>query len=189
MILLIDNYDSFTYNIAHALAELGEEVRVVRNDAMTPTEAEALHPDYLVISPGPGRPEDAGLSIDLIGTLGRRLPVLGVCLGQQAIAFAFGATVGRAGQLVHGRASRVYHDGTGLFAGLPSPIKAGRYHSLAVTEESLPSCLFVTAQTTDGEIMGIRHCSLPVEGVQFHPESILTTHGKRIFQNFLGRKS
>ncbi len=191
MILLIDNYDSFVYNVAHALGALGETVKVVRNDAVTPDQALAMAPDSLVISPGPGTPDDAGVSRAIIETFLGRVPILGICLGHQCIASVLGGTVQRARHLVHGKLSRVYHDGAGLFAGLPSPMKATRYHSLAVAEEDLPACLEVSAQTTDGEIMGVRHRDHPVEGVQFHPESFLTERGRRLFQNFLalqGRK-
>ncbi len=186
MILLIDNYDSFTYNAAHGLAMLGGDVQVRRNDRMTVKEAEELEPDYLVISPGPGGPRDAGVSMDLIATFAGSIPILGICLGHQCIGEVFDGRVGPASSLVHGKTSRIYHDGAGLFAGLKSPFEAGRYHSLAVEESSLPACLQITAQTAEGEIMGIRHRTLPVEGVQFHPESILTPQGQGIFRNFLG---
>ena len=185
MILLVDNYDSFTHNVAHALGSLGREVRVVRNDAITEAEAFALGPEALVISPGPGRPQDAGISSALIRVFAGRIPVLGICLGHQCIADVFGGAIRPARALVHGKTSRIYHDGAGLFAGLPSPLTAARYHSLAVAEENLPACLEVSAQTTDGEIMGIRHRDHPLEGVQFHPESFLTAHGKRLFRNFV----
>lgn len=185
MILLIDNYDSFVYNVAHALGELGQELRVLRNDAITQEEAAAMKPDYLVISPGPGRPEDGGISSALIQLFCTEIPVLGVCLGHQCIAGVFGGEIHSAQTLMHGKTSRIYHDGAGLFAGLPSPITATRYHSLAVAEESLPDCLQVSAHTIDGEIMGLRHKEYPVEGIQFHPESILTPRGKTIFANFL----
>jgi len=189
VILLIDNYDSFTYNISHALGALGADVQVLRNDAVTVEQGEALAPSHVVLSPGPGRPESAGLSVSLLERLGSLVPVLGVCLGHQCIASAFGARVGAARSLVHGKASRIYHDGSGVFSGLPSPVEATRYHSLAVDEATLPDCLEVTAQTTDGEIMGLRHRELPVEGVQFHPESVLTRHGERMFRNFLNYRS
>ncbi len=185
MILLIDNYDSFTYNVAHGLAELGAEVRVARNDLITEAEARAMKPDRLVISPGPGGPKDAGVSMDFLRAFAGEIPILGICLGHQCIAEVFGGRVGPAASLVHGKTSRIYHDGSGLFSGLPSPIEAGRYHSLAVEEASLPACLEVTAQTTDGEIMGIRHRTMAVEGVQFHPESVLTAQGRAMFRNFL----
>jgi anthranilate synthase component II len=185
MLLMLDNYDSFTYNLVHLFEELGVEVRVFRNDAITPGEAEALAPTHLVVSPGPGRPEDAGVSVELIRRLGPTTPTLGVCLGHQAIIEAFGGEVGQARALLHGKASPVEHDGKGVFAGLPETIEAGRYHSLAATR--VPDELEVTARTPDGEVMGVRHRELPVEGVQFHPESVLTPLGPRLARNFLGR--
>ena len=183
MLLLIDNYDSFTYNLVHLFEELGAEVRVFRNDAITVEEAEALAPDQLVISPGPGRPEDAGVSVELIRRLGPRVPTLGVCLGHQAIVEAFGGEVGQARALLHGKASPVEHDGQGVFRGLPAPLEAGRYHSLAAL--TVPDELEVTARTPDGEVMGVRHRELPIEGVQFHPESVLTPLGPDLARNFL----
>ncbi|MHC5040647.1 MAG: anthranilate synthase component II [Planctomycetota bacterium] len=191
MILLIDNYDSFTHNIAQALGARGADVRVARNDAFSVDEALSLNPEALVISPGPGTPGDAGISTRLILRLAAAVPVLGICLGHQCIAAAFGGTVRPASALVHGKTSLVYHDGAGLYAGLGGPFEATRYHSLAVAEAGLPEALEVTAQTAEGEIMGIRHRRFRVEGVQFHPESILTERGGRIFRNFLnfGRKS
>ena len=183
MLLMVDNYDSFTYNLVHLFEELGAEVRVFRNDAITADEAEALAPSHLVISPGPGRPEDAGVSVELIRRLGPATPTLGVCLGHQAIVQAFGGEVGRARALLHGKASEVEHDGAGVFAGLPQPFDAGRYHSLAATR--VPDELEVTARTPDGEVMGVRHRSLPIEGVQFHPESVLTPLGPQLGKNFL----
>ena len=183
MILLVDNYDSFTYNLVHLLEQLGAEVVVRRNDAITVDEAEALAPDRLVISPGPGRPEDAGVSVALIRALGPSVKTLGVCLGHQAIGQAFGGEVGAARALVHGKASRVRHDGEGVFRGLPEEIDAGRYHSLAAL--SVPAGLVVTAHTADGEVMGVRHATLPIEGVQFHPESVLTPDGPRMMESFL----
>ncbi len=183
MILLIDNYDSFTYNLAHLFGELGAEVNVVRNDAITIAEAEALAPDQLVISPGPGRPEDSGVSIPLIETFAGRIPILGVCLGHQAIVAVFGGTVGAAQELVHGKATTVTHNGAGLFTGMPQGFEAGRYHSLAAT--SVPDILEVTATAADGEVMAVRHKSLKVDGVQFHPESVLTPLGSDIARNFL----
>jgi anthranilate synthase component II len=185
MLLMLDNYDSFTYNLVHLFEELGVEVRVFRNDAITPGEAEALAPTHLVVSPGPGRPEDAGVSVELIRRLGPTTPTLGVCLGHQAIIEAFGGEVGQARALLHGKASPVEHDGKGVFAGLPETIEAGRYHSLAATR--VPDELEVTARTPDGGVMGVRHRELPVEGVQFHPESVLTPLGPRLARNFLGR--
>jgi anthranilate synthase/aminodeoxychorismate synthase-like glutamine amidotransferase len=186
MLLMLDNYDSFTYNLVHLFEELGADVRVFRNDAITVEEAEALAPSHLVISPGPGRPEDAGISVELIRRLGHTTPTLGVCLGHQAIVEAFGGAVGQARALLHGKSSEVEHDGKGVFAGLPERIQAGRYHSLAAT--SVPEELEVTARTADGEVMGIRHRSLPIEGVQFHPESVLTPLGPQLGDNFLARR-
>ena len=182
-LLLIDNYDSFTWNVVHLFEELGAEVAVYRNDEITPGEADALAPDRLVISPGPGRPEDAGLSVELIKHLGPRVPTLGVCLGHQAIIEAYGGEVGQAQALLHGKASRVRHDGEGIFAGLPEEIEAGRYHSLAAVR--VPDELVVTARTEDGEVMGVRHREHSIHGVQFHPESVLTPDGIRIARNFL----
>jgi anthranilate synthase/aminodeoxychorismate synthase-like glutamine amidotransferase len=182
-VLVIDNYDSFTYNLVHLFEELGAEVIVRRNDAITPDEAEALAPDRLVVSPGPGRPIDAGVSLEMIRRLGPHVPTLGVCLGHQAIVEAFGGAVGQAQALLHGKASRVRHDGLGVFRGLPEEIEAGRYHSLAAT--TVPADLEVTARTEDGEVMGVRHVELPIEGVQFHPESVLTPEGPAMGRNFL----
>ena len=183
MILVIDNYDSFTYNLVHLFEELGAEVRVHRNDAIDPDEAERLAPTHLVVSPGPGRPRDAGVSLELIRRLGPHVPTLGVCLGHQAIVEAFGGEVGRARALLHGKASTVEHDGKGVFAGLPRELEAGRYHSLAATR--IPDELEVSARTADGEVMGVRHRELPIEGVQFHPESVLTPLGRDLLENFL----
>jgi anthranilate synthase/aminodeoxychorismate synthase-like glutamine amidotransferase len=180
---MVDNYDSFTYNLVHLLEELGAEVLVYRNDAITPDEAVALAPDRLVISPGPGRPADAGVSVAMIDRLGPTTPTLGVCLGHQAIVEAFGGHVGRAKALLHGKASTVHHDGKGIYAGLPEAIEAGRYHSLAALD--VPDVLEVTSHTDDGEVMGVRHRSLPIEGVQFHPESVLTPLGAELARNFL----
>ena len=185
MILVLDNYDSFTYNLVQLLGSLGCEVQVHRNDRITIQEIERLRPSHLVISPGPGRPEDAGLSVEAIRQL--KLPILGVCLGHQALAVAFGGEVVRAERQLHGKVSGVYHDGLHLFQGLSNPFEATRYHSLIVREETLPAELRVTAWTDDGEIMGLRHTERPLEGVQFHPESILTGEGRRILRNFLGR--
>jgi anthranilate synthase component II len=184
VILLVDNYDSFTYNLAHLFGELGEEVIVRRNDALSGAEAARLAPDRLVVSPGPGRPADAGASLEIIDRLASTTPTLGVCLGHQAIVEAFGGEVGQARELVHGKPCLVRHDGTGLFAGLPAELEVGRYHSLAATQ--LPDVLDVTARTDDGEVMAVRHRELPVVGVQFHPESVLTPNGREIAQNFLG---
>ncbi len=183
MLLMIDNYDSFTYNLVHLFEELGAEVRVFRNDAITVEEAEALAPDQLVISPGPGRPADAGVSVELIRRLGPHVPTLGVCLGHQAIVEAFGGEIGQARALLHGKSSPVEHDGKGVFRGLPDPLDAGRYHSLAALQ--IPDELEVTARTPDGEVMGVRHRTLPIEGVQFHPESVLTPLGPNLGRNFL----
>lgn len=184
MVLVIDNYDSFTYNLVQYLGELGAEVLVRRNDQVTLDEIAALRPERIVISPGPGNPEDGGISNDVIRACGPATPVLGVCLGHQCIGHVYGGVVTRAPRLMHGKTSSVYHNGQGLFNGVPSPFKATRYHSLIV-EEPLPEVLQVTAFTRDGEVMALRHRDYPVTGVQFHPESILTEHGKRILQNFL----
>jgi anthranilate synthase/aminodeoxychorismate synthase-like glutamine amidotransferase len=183
MILLVDNYDSFTYNLAHLFGELGAEVVVRRNDAIDADEAERLAPSHLVLSPGPGRPGDAGASVEIVQRLAPSVPTLGVCLGHQAIVEAFGGEVGRARRIVHGKASAIDHDGRGLFRGLPEPFEAGRYHSLAAT--SLPGCLEVSATCIDGEVMAVRHRELPVDGAQFHPESVLTPLGPELARNFL----
>ena len=183
MILLIDNYDSFTYNLAHLFGELGAEVIVRRNDAIDADEAERLAPSHLVVSPGPGRPEDAGATIAVIERLAPRTPTLGVCLGHQAIVQAFGGTVGPARSIVHGKATIVAHDGRGIFAGLPEDFPAGRYHSLAATD--VPPCFEISARAADGEVMAVRHRELPVDGVQFHPESVLTPLGRDLARNFL----
>jgi anthranilate synthase/aminodeoxychorismate synthase-like glutamine amidotransferase len=182
-VLVLDNYDSFTWNLVHLFEERGAEVHVHRNDAITVEDAAALRPDRLVVSPGPGRPEDAGLSLELIRALGPEVPTLGVCLGHQAIVQAFGGSVGQARSLLHGKASVIRHDGQGVFAGLPEEIEVGRYHSLAAV--IVPDNLVVTARTDDGEVMGVRHRSYPVEGVQFHPESVLTPSGGTMADNFL----
>jgi anthranilate synthase component 2 len=187
MILLIDNYDSFTYNLAHLFEELGAEVTVIRNDKIDGDEAERLAPSHLVISPGPGRPEGAGASVEIIKRLGPRVPTLGVCLGHQAIVEAFGGEVGQAQRLVHGKASEISHDERGLFSGLPDPLQGGRYHSLAAAR--VPDGLEVCATTDDGEVMAVRHLELPVDGIQFHPESVLTPDGAALAKNFLeGRR-
>lgn len=188
MIAVIDNYDSFTYNLVQYLGELGMEVGVFRNDAVTADQIEAMSPSHIVISPGPGEPSDAGVSNDIIRKLGGRHPVLGVCLGHQCIAAVYGGKVVRAPRLVHGKTSPIYHHGDGLFVGLPSPFDATRYHSLIVAEP-LPDALEITAFTTEGEVMGLRHKTLPVFGVQFHPESILTHGGKQILKNFLNYRA
>ncbi len=183
MLLMLDNYDSFTYNLVHLFEELGAEVRVFRNDAITVEEAERLAPSHLVVSPGPGRPAEAGISVELIRRLGPRVPTLGVCLGHQAVVEAFGGRVGAAKALLHGKSSLVEHDGKGVFAGLEQNLEAGRYHSLAAVE--VPDELEVSARTADGEVMGVRHRELPIEGVQFHPESVLTPLGPELGRNFL----
>jgi anthranilate synthase/aminodeoxychorismate synthase-like glutamine amidotransferase len=183
MILLIDNYDSFTYNLAHLFGELGADVAVRRNDEISPDEAENLSPSHLVVSPGPGRPEEAGATPEILRRLSVRVPTLGVCLGHQAIVQVFGGEVGQARQLVHGKATLVAHDGRGIFTGLPSDFLAGRYHSLAAT--SVPDVFEVSATAADGEVMAVRHTELPIDGVQFHPESVLTPHGRDIAKNFL----
>jgi len=187
MILVIDNYDSFTYNLVQYLGELGAELRVVRNDAVDADGVAALAPERIVISPGPGTPDDAGVSLEVIRRLGERTPILGVCLGHQAIGQAFGGTVARAKSQMHGKTSEIRHDGGGVFAGLSNPFTATRYHSLVILPHTVPEMLAVTSWADDGEIMGVRHRHWPVEGVQFHPESILTVEGKRLLGNFLGR--
>ena len=185
MLLLIDNYDSFTWNLYQYLCELGAEVSVVRNDRIALEEIAALAPSGIVVSPGPCTPREAGISNDVIRHFGARLPVLGVCLGHQCIGHAYGATVDRAGEIRHGKTSPIHHDGKGLFAGLPSPFEAIRYHSLVIYPETLPDCLEITAWTDNGLIMGVRHKTLPVEGVQFHPESIMTAVGHDLLRNYL----
>ena len=185
MLLLIDNYDSFTWNLYQYLCELGAAVSVVRNDRITLEEIAALAPSGIVVSPGPCTPREAGISNDVIRHFGTRLPVLGVCLGHQCIGHAYGATVDRAGEIRHGKTSPIHHDGKGVFAGLPSPFEAIRYHSLVIYPETLPDCLEITAWTDNGLIMGVRHKTLPVEGVQFHPESIMTAVGHDLLRNYL----
>ena len=185
MLLVIDNYDSFTYNLVQYFGELGADPQVRRNDAITPEEVEKLKPKKIVISPGPGRPQDAGISMELIRRLGSRIPLLGVCLGHQCIGEVYGGKVVRARRLMHGKTSPIQHDGKGVFAKLPNPFEATRYHSLIVEKESVPSCLQVSAETAEGEIMGLRHKEYPVHGVQFHPESILSKEGKDLLANFL----
>jgi anthranilate synthase/aminodeoxychorismate synthase-like glutamine amidotransferase len=185
VVLLLDNYDSFTFNLAQYLGELGAPPLVRRNDEITLDEIDAIKPDHIVISPGPGRPEDAGISVALIQRFGATTPVLGVCLGHQGIGVAFGGQVVRAPQLMHGKVSSIQHDGRGVFHGVSQPFTAGRYHSLVVAEP-LPDALEISARTDDGTIMGVRHRAFPVHGVQFHPESVLTGEGRQILQNFLG---
>jgi len=185
MLLLIDNYDSFTYNLFQYLSELGQEVWVLRNDKVSLEEIEARSPQRIVISPGPGTPKQAGISNDVIGYFGNHIPTLGVCLGHQCIGYSYGAKVDRAGEIKHGKSSLIYHDGKGVFAGLPNPFSAIRYHSLAVMRDDLPDCLKVSAWTSQGMIMGLRHRHFPIEGVQFHPESIMTGVGKDLLRNFL----
>ena len=185
MLLMIDNYDSFTFNLVQYLGELGAEVRVVRNDELDVTEIEALAPSHLVISPGPCTPDEAGVSLAAIERLAGRMPILGVCLGHQAIGQAFGGKVVRAKHVMHGKISRIAHDGHGVFSNIQNHFVATRYHSLAVERASLPECLQVSAESEDGEIMGLRHRTLPVEGVQFHPEALLTEHGHQMLENFL----
>ena len=185
MLLLIDNYDSFTYNLVQYFGELGQDVRVYRNDKISLEEIAKMRPDRIVISPGPCTPKEAGISIDLIREFAAKLPILGVCLGHQAIGEAFGGEVVRAQRLMHGKTSMIRHDGRTIFAGLPNPFEATRYHSLIVRRETLPPVLTVTAETAEGEIMGLRHADYPVEGVQFHPESILTKAGMDLLRNFL----
>ena len=185
MLLLVDNYDSFTYNLFQYLSELGEEVVVVRNDEITVAEIEKMKPDRIVISPGPSTPKNAGISNEVIRHFGSKLPLLGVCLGHQCIGYTYGGTVSGAKQIMHGKSSKIHHTGQGVFAGLPDPFSAIRYHSLAVERNSLPDCLEVTAWTEDGEIMGMRHKTHRVEGIQFHPESFMTEYGKDILKNFI----
>lgn len=189
MILILDNYDSFTYNLVQFLGELGADIKVVRNDQVTVDEVRAMAPERIVISPGPCTPNEAGISMDAIRSLGPTIPLLGVCLGHQAIGQVYGGAVVRAPYLMHGKTSAIEHTGDPLFAGLPSPFTATRYHSLIVRRDDLPDCLEVTAQTADGLIMAMRHKEYPVYGVQFHPESILTEGGKRLLQNFLNTAS
>lgn len=187
MHLLIDNYDSFTFNVVQALGQLGADVRVERNDALTVDEAVALAPESLIVSPGPGTPDDAGISVELIKRLSGEVPILGICLGHQSIVQAFGGRITRAENVMHGKTSGVYHDGRTLYDGLSNPFEATRYHSLLVTEDDLPDCLEISSYTSDGEIMGVRHKEHFIEGVQFHPESILTREGPDLLANFLRR--
>ncbi len=191
MILMIDNYDSFTFNIVQYLGQMDEEVKVYRNDAINIDEIKALKPSAIFLSPGPCTPLEAGITVDVVREFYKDVPMMGICLGHQSIGYAFGAKVVRAGRIMHGKVSPVKHDGKTIFAGLPNPFPAGRYHSLIVERETLPSFLEISAETDEGEIMGLRHKEYPVEGIQFHPESVLTPQGKRIIRNFLkytGRK-
>jgi anthranilate synthase/aminodeoxychorismate synthase-like glutamine amidotransferase len=187
--LLIDNYDSFTYNLVQAFAAMGADVMVYRNDAITVEESAELKPSHLVISPGPGRPEDAGVSLDMIGAWAGKLPIFGVCLGHQSIVQQFGGEIVRAERLMHGKTSMVKHDGETIYTGLPNPFEVGRYHSLCAEQDSLPDELIVTAQTERGEIMGVRHKTLLIEGVQFHPESVLTPDGNMLMANFMRQEA
>jgi len=187
MLLMIDNYDSFTYNIVQYFGELGEDVHTVRNDEITLEQIAALNPDRICVSPGPKAPKDAGVSVEVLKAFAGKKPILGVCLGHQAIGEAFGGKIIRAKQVMHGKTSKIAHTGEGVFKGLPSPFTVIRYHSLAIERASLPSCLEVTAWTDDGEIMGVRHKEFDIEGVQFHPESILSEHGHAMLKNFLER--
>lgn len=185
MIVMIDNYDSFTYNLVQYLGVLGEELIVKRNDEITVAEIERLRPDFIMISPGPCTPNEAGVSLEVIDRFAGQIPIFGVCLGHQAIAQAFGGRVVRAPRLMHGKTSSVYHDGETIFRGVPNPFTATRYHSLIVEKETLPDCFVVSAWTEEDEVMAIRHKTLPVEGVQFHPESIMTSHGMQLLKNFI----
>jgi anthranilate synthase/aminodeoxychorismate synthase-like glutamine amidotransferase len=187
MLLVIDNYDSFTYNLVQYLGEMGQEVRVVRNDEIAAAEIAALAPSHIVVSPGPCTPNEAGISLEVIKTYAGKIPILGVCLGHQAIGQAFGGKVVRAARVMHGKTSPISHDGQGLFTGLPNPFQATRYHSLLIERASVPDSLDVTAETAEKEIMAVRHKTLPIEGVQFHPESFLTTSGKDLLRNFIAR--
>ena len=188
MLLLIDNYDSFTYNLYQYLSELGAEVKVVRNNKTTVDEIEGMNPEQIIISPGPSTPQQAGISNDVIRHFGSKLPLLGVCLGHQCVGYSYGGMVGSAAKIMHGKSSLIHHNNTGVFAEMPNPFSAIRYHSLAVERDGLPDCLEITAWTDDGEIMGIRHRSYPVQGVQFHPESFMTEKGKELLKNFLNAK-
>lgn len=182
---MIDNYDSFTYNLVQYLQELGADVKVARNDALSVSEVEAINPSRIVISPGPGRPESAGISLDMIKRFSGKIPILGVCLGHQSIGMAFGGNIVSAKRLMHGKTSEIRSDGKTIFKGLDKPFQAMRYHSLAISRENFPGCLDITAESEDGEIMGVRHREHPTEGIQFHPESIMTLVGKRLLRNFL----
>jgi anthranilate synthase/aminodeoxychorismate synthase-like glutamine amidotransferase len=191
MILMIDNYDSFTFNIVQYLGQMSETVKVYRNDKITIEEIKAQKPQAIFLSPGPCSPKEAGITVDVVREFHKTLPIMGICLGHQSIGYAFGGEVVRAGRIMHGKTSLVNHDGKTIFQGLPNPFSAGRYHSLIVRRESLPACFEISAETAEGEVMGLRHKKYPVEGIQFHPESVLTPQGKRIIRNFLkytGRK-
>ena len=188
MLALIDNYDSFTYNLYQYLCELGQEVEVVRNDKTTIEEIAGWQPERIIVSPGPCTPKEAGISVDVIRHFGPQLPVLGVCLGHQCIGAAYGGVVGYAGEIMHGKSSKIHHDGKGVYQGLPNPFEAIRYHSLAIQQEDFPDCLDVTARTDNGIIMGVRHKEFSVEGFQAHPESIMTPEGKNLLRNFLGQE-
>lgn len=185
MIAMIDNYDSFTYNLVQYLGEMNQEIKIFRNDETTIDEIESLSPDHIIISPGPCSPKEAGISVDVIKHFAGKLPILGVCLGHQSIGYAFGGDIVRAERLLHGKTSMIHHDGKGVFKGIPNPFEATRYHSLVVKRETMPSCLIVAAETDQHEVMGIRHKDYPIEGVQFHPESILTSHGRELLANFV----
>ena len=185
VILMIDNYDSFTYNLVQYLGEMGQKLKVVRNDEISAADIARINPGKIVISPGPGSPEDAGISVDVIRDYAGKIPILGVCLGHQAIGYAFGGKIVRAGRLMHGKTSLIYHKGKEIFSGLTNPFEATRYHSLLVERKSLPVCLEITAETKEKEIMGLQHKTMKVYGVQFHPESILTKEGKKILENFI----
>ena len=185
MILMIDNYDSFTFNIVQYLEQMGEDVVVFRNDKVTVDRIDKLKPQMIFLSPGPGTPRDAGITVDVVREFHKTIPIMGICLGHQSIGYAFGGEIVRAGRIMHGKVSPVHHDGKTIFTGLPDPFTAGRYHSLVVRPETLPSCLEVSARTAEGEIMGLRHKEFPVEGIQSHPESVLTPQGKRILRNFI----
>jgi anthranilate synthase/aminodeoxychorismate synthase-like glutamine amidotransferase len=185
MIVMIDNYDSFTYNLVQYLGEMGEELRIFRNDEIGVNEVLEMQPDHLIISPGPCTPHQAGISVPMIKAAAGKIPLLGVCLGHQSIGQAFGGEIVRAGRLMHGKTSPIHHHGEGVFRNLPSPFEATRYHSLVIRRETLPECLEITAETEIGEIMGVRHRSVPVQGVQFHPESVLTECGKQLLENFI----
>jgi len=187
MLLVIDNYDSFTYNLVQYLGELGQDVRVVRNDGIAAADVAGLAPTHIVVSPGPCTPNEAGISLDVIKMYAGKIPILGVCLGHQSIGQAFGGKIVRAARVMHGKTSQIHHDGKGVFAGLPNPFEATRYHSLLIERASVPDCLEVTARTAEDEIMAVRHKTLPVEGVQFHPESFLTTAGKDLLANFIAK--